>query len=144
MQVTGLFHAALAAWDLDRAETFYREVLGIQRHPQPSYFPGSVVFLDLGNTMIHLIHDNPAMARPNPQAPGTEPNTEETFLQRQLAAQRLRLHLAIVVDDLDAAYERVRAAGRPITQERAARPDGMRFFYFLDTENNRVELVQRA
>jgi predicted enzyme related to lactoylglutathione lyase len=144
VQVTGLFHAALAAWDLDRAETFYREVLGIQRHSQPSYFPGSVVFLDLGNTMIHLIRDNPAMARPNPQAPGTEPDTEETFLQRQLAAQRLRLHLAIVVDDLDAAYERVRAAGRPITQERAARPDGMRFFYFLDTENNRVELVQRA
>jgi catechol 2,3-dioxygenase-like lactoylglutathione lyase family enzyme len=144
VQVTGLFHAALAAWDLDRAETFYREVLGIQRHSQPSYFPGSVIFLDLGNTMIHLIHDNPAMARPNPQAPGTEPNTEETFLQRQLAAQRLRLHLAIEVDDLDAAYERVRAAGRPITQERGERPDGMRFFYFLDTENNRVELVQRA
>jgi catechol 2,3-dioxygenase-like lactoylglutathione lyase family enzyme len=144
VQVTGLFHAALAVWDLDRAETFYREVLGIQRHAQPSYFPGSVVFLDLGSTMIHLIRDSPAMARPNPQAAGTEPDTEETFLRRQLAAQRLRLHVAIAVDDLDAAYARVRAAGRPITQERGMRSDGMRFFYFLDTENNRVELVQHT
>jgi catechol 2,3-dioxygenase-like lactoylglutathione lyase family enzyme len=144
VQVTGLFHAALAVWDLDRAETFYREVLGIQRHAHPSYFPGSVVFLDLGSTMIHLIRDSPAMARPNPQAAGTEPDTEETFLRRQLAAQRLRLHVAIAVDDLDAAYARVRAAGRPITQERGMRSDGMRFFYFLDTENNRVELVQHT
>lgn len=144
MRITGLFHATLAAWDLDRAEGFYRNVLGIGRHATPSYFPGNVVFLDLGNTMIHLIRDSAAMPRPNPGAPGApdEVNDEAAFLTRQLAAQRLRLHVAIETDDLEEALERVRAAGRPITQEIATRPDGMRCFYFLDTENNRVELVQ--
>lgn len=146
-KVTGLFHATLAAWDLERAERFYRDVLGIQRHATPSYFPGNVVFLDLGNTMIHLIRDSPNMPRPNPQAAGSmqredDGNDETVFLRRQDQAMRQRLHVAIVVDDLDAALERVRSAGRPIVQEIVTRPDGMRCFYFLDTEHNRVELVQ--
>lgn len=145
MRVTGLFHATLAAWDSARAERFYREVLGLGRHATPSYFPGNVVFLDAGNTMIHLIRDSADMPRADPgaPAPGGEEGGEEAFLRRQAQARQLRLHLALTVDDLEAALERVRAAGRPILQEIVTRPDGMRCFYFADTEGNRVELVQR-
>ena len=119
MQVTGLFHAALAAWDLDRAETFYREVLGIQRHATPSYFPNTVVFLDLGNTMIHLVRYKDEFSRGDYQAH----------------------HLAIEVDDLEAAMAAVKAAGCRVLNDIIHRPD-MRCFNFLDTEGNRVELTQ--
>ena len=46
VQVKSLFHATLPVFDLERAETFYREVLGIRRHATPSYFPNPVVFLE--------------------------------------------------------------------------------------------------
>lgn len=146
MRATGLFHATLAAWDIERAERFYHDVLGIGRHPTPSYFPGDVVFLDLDNTMIHLIRHGVAFRRPDRgTAPATSDEGDEAaFLQRQREAHLLRLHVAIEVDDLDAALARVRESGRPILQEIATRPAGMRCFYFADTEGNRVELVQHA
>jgi predicted enzyme related to lactoylglutathione lyase len=144
VRATGVFHATLAAWDIERAERFYRDVLRIGRHPTPSYFPGDVVFLDLGNTMIHLIRYGVAFRRPDRGAAPTpsDGGDEAAFLRRQREAQLLRLHVAIEVDDLDAALVRVRESGRPILQEIATRPDGMRCFYFADTEGNRVELVQ--
>lgn len=142
--VTGLFHATLVAWDLGRAERFYKEVLGIGRHATPSYFPDDVVFLDLGNTMVHIIRFGSALRRPDVGGTPSELAAldEAGFVERQKAIHLLRLHIAIEVDDLAAAYEAVRAAGRPILQEPTVRPDGLHCFYFADTEYNRVELVQ--
>jgi predicted enzyme related to lactoylglutathione lyase len=118
-QVKGLFHATLPVYDLERAETFYREVLGIPRHSIPSYFPDRVVFLDLGNTMIHLVRYKDEFSRGDYQAH----------------------HLAIEVDDLEAAMEAVKTAGCRVLNDIVQRPD-MRCFNFLDTEENRVELTQ--
>jgi predicted enzyme related to lactoylglutathione lyase len=120
VKATGLFHATLPVWDLVRAETFWRDLLGIERHAIPSYFPNTVVFLDLGNTMIHLVRYGDDVPRPDPRS----------------------THVAIEVDDLDAALVKVRATGQTILREIQDRPDGMRCFYFLDTEGNRVELTQ--
>ncbi|HZR01201.1 MAG TPA: VOC family protein [Chloroflexota bacterium] len=119
VKVKGLFHATLPVYDLERAETFYREMLGIQRHAIPSYFPETVVFLDLGNTMLHLVRYKDEYSRGDYQAH----------------------HLAIEVDDLDAARAKLQAAGVRILNEIVQRPD-MRCFNFLDTEGNRVELTQ--
>jgi predicted enzyme related to lactoylglutathione lyase len=102
-----------------RAERFYREVLGIQRHATPSYFPDNVVFLDLGNTMVHLV-------RYRDDVPAADPRAN---------------HIAIEVDDLDTAFADVKAADVTVLTDIVTRPDGMRCFYFLDTENNRVELT---
>ena len=144
VRATGLFHATLVCWDLDRAERFYREVLGIGRHATPSYFPGDVVFLDLGNTMVHLSRFGIAARRPDSgtDAAGLDLLDEAAFIERQKQVHLMRLHIAIEVDDLDAALARVQAAGRPILQGPLTRADGMRCFYFADTEYNRVELVQ--
>ena len=119
MQVKGLFHATLPVYDIARAETFYRDVLGIGRHATPSYFPENVVFLDLGNTMIHLVRYKDEFSRGDYQAH----------------------HLAIEVDDLEAGLAAVKAAGCQLLTDITERPD-MRCFYFLDTEGNRVELTQ--
>lgn len=120
VRATGLFHATLPVWDLERAERFYRELLGIERHATPSYFPNTVVFLDLGNTMIHLVRYPDEVPRPDPRS----------------------THLAIEVDDLEAALAQVKDLGMTILHEIVQRSDGMRCFYFLDCDNNRVELVQ--
>jgi predicted enzyme related to lactoylglutathione lyase len=119
VQVKGLFHATLPVYDLERAETFYREALGIRRHATPSYFPATVVFLDLGNTMVHLVRYKDELSRGDYQSH----------------------HLAIEVDDLAAARAAVEAAGCRILTDVVTRPD-MRCFYFLDTEENRIELTQ--
>src|SRR5205814_9174244 len=101
VKVKGLFHATLPCYDLARAETFYREVLGIQRHAIPSYFPETVVFLDLGNTMIHLVRYKDEFSRGDYQAH----------------------HLAIEVDDLEGAMERVRVSGARLLNDVVERPD---------------------
>ncbi|MFA5026771.1 MAG: VOC family protein [Candidatus Methylomirabilota bacterium] len=119
VRARGLFHATLPVRDLERAEGFWRGLLGIARHPTPSYLPDRVVFLDLGNAMNHLV-------RPVDGTPPLPPRST---------------HLAIEVDDLDAAYARVRAAGCELLTEITPRPD-MRCFYFLDPEGNRIELTQ--
>ena len=121
VRATGLFHATLPVWELERAETFYRELLGIERHATPSYFPNNVVFLDLGSTMIDLVRYGDDVPRPDPRS----------------------THLAIEVDDLDAAFALVQERGVTLlSKEIVTRPDGMRCFYFLDLDNNRIELTQ--
>jgi lactoylglutathione lyase len=115
-----LFHATLPVWDLERAERFWRELLGIERHRLPSYNPKSVVFLDLGNTMLHLVRYGDEVPRPDPRS----------------------THIAIEVDDLEGAVSDVKARGLQVLHEVFPRPDGLRSFYFIDTEGNRVELVQ--
>lgn len=121
-RATGLFHATLPVWDLERAEAFYRDLLGIRRHATPSYFPQNVVFLDLGNCMLHLVRYADDVPRPDPR--GT--------------------HVAIDVDDLEDALAAVRETGVRILGEIQTRADGMRCFYFIDTEGNRVELCHHG
>ncbi|MBI2940475.1 MAG: VOC family protein [Chloroflexi bacterium] len=120
-RATGLFHATLPVWDLERAERFWRELLGVQRHATPSYHPAAVVFLDLGNAMLHLVRYPDDVPRPDPRS----------------------THVAIEVDDVDDAAAVVRSRGLPVLGGPLARPDGSRSFYFLDPDNNRIELIQR-
>ncbi len=77
----GLYHATLQVWDLDASEAFWRDLLGIARHPKPSYVPGMVAFLDLGNTMLHLVQYGADVPRPDIRS----------------------THIALAVDDLEGA-----------------------------------------
>jgi predicted enzyme related to lactoylglutathione lyase len=115
-----LFHATLPVWDLARAEQLWKELLGIGRHAVPSYHPETVVFLDVGNAMLHLVRYGDDVPRPDPR--GT--------------------HVAIEVDDLDGAYAAVQARGLTLLGSGIVQRPDMRCFYFIDTEGNRVELTQ--
>jgi predicted enzyme related to lactoylglutathione lyase len=81
-----------------------------------------VVFLDLGNTMIHLVRFGEEVPRPDPRS----------------------THVAICVDDLEGALADVRARGLNVLREPTTRPDGSRCFFFTDPDGNRVELIQLA
>lgn len=120
MPVTAIHHVGIPVFDLDRAETFYREVLGIGRSRIPSYNPQSIVFLDCGGAMIHLIRYGDQVVRPG----------------------RKGLHWALEVDDLEDAYQRVVASGCAIETPISPRPDGTLFFFFYDPEGNRIELCR--
>jgi catechol 2,3-dioxygenase-like lactoylglutathione lyase family enzyme len=121
-RATGLYHATLPVWDLERSERFWRELLGLQRHAKPSYMPEMVVFLEVGNTMIHLVQYGEDVPRPDPRS----------------------THVAIAVDDLDSALADCRERGLTVLRESVARPDGARSMYFLDLDGNRIELIQLA
>lgn len=118
MQITGIHHVGLPVYDLERAEAFYRDVLGIGRSKVPSYNPASIVFLDCGPGMIHLIRYADSVQRPG----------------------RKGVHWAFEVDDVDAAYGRVVEAGCEIEVPPSRRPDGSPYFFFYDTEGNRIEI----
>src|SRR5205823_8671783 len=120
LSVTSIHHVGLPVFDLERAETFYRDVLGIGRSSIPSYNPDSIVFLDCGSSMIHLIRYTDAVQRPG----------------------RRGVHWAFEVSDLDAAFARVAAAGCEIEVPISPRPDGTRYFFFYDPEGNRIELCR--
>jgi predicted enzyme related to lactoylglutathione lyase len=120
MSVQSIHHVGIPVFDLERAEAFYREVLGIGRAKIPSYNPQSIVFLDCGATMIHLIRYADQVARPG----------------------RKGVHWALEVDDLDTAYHRVVTSGCEIERPISPRPDGTLYFFFYDPEGNRIELCR--
>ncbi len=118
MKVTGIHHAGIPVYDLERAEAFYRDILGIGRSEMPSYNPESIVFLDCGPSMVHLIRYGDQVQRPG----------------------RKGVHWAFEVDDIEAAYRRVVESGVEIEVPLSARPDGSPYFFFYDPEGNRIEI----
>jgi glyoxylase I family protein len=122
MKVTGIHHVGIPVFDLARAFAFYRDVLGIPLSRTPSYHPESIVFLDCGGSMVHLIRYGDGVQRPG----------------------RRGVHWAFEVDDVDAAYARVVAAGGEIETVVSNRPDGTPYFFFYDPEGNRIELCKHG
>ena len=120
MVVTGIHHVGLPVFDLARASAFYGEVLGIPISRMPSYSPESIVFLDCGASLIHLIRYGEGVQRPG----------------------RRGVHWAFEVEDVEAAYARVTAAGCEIETPISKRPDDTLYFFFYDPEGNRIELCK--
>jgi predicted enzyme related to lactoylglutathione lyase len=120
MTVTGIHHVGIPVFDLARAFAFYRDVLGIPLSRMPSYQPESIVFLDCGRSMVHLIRYGDGVQRPG----------------------RRGVHWAFEVEDIDAAYSKVVAAGCELETPVSRRPDGTPYFFFYDPEGNRIELCK--
>ncbi len=117
MDVNGVHHVSINVLDVDRATSFYSEVLGLPVLPRPEIgVEGS--WLGAGDQEIHLIlNEDPT------RAPGQ--------------------HYAFGVDDLDVTVEQLKAKGikvsDPVTQ-----PQGARQCFIKDTEGNLVEFNQPA
>lgn len=52
-----------------------------------------------------------------------------------------RTHVALQVDDIDAALEAVRAAGIELTSGPGERHNGQRYFFVDDPDGNRIEIA---
>lgn len=120
--VTGLQHIGLPTNDMDKTLAFYRS-LGFQTGFRTLDHSDAVCFLNLGNVCIETYENGQAVG-----APGAID------------------HIALDVDDVEAAWEAVRAAGHtPLEPEIQALPfhqNGVRFFNIEGPNGEKVEFCQ--
>jgi catechol 2,3-dioxygenase-like lactoylglutathione lyase family enzyme len=109
--------------DLDAAERFYGEVLGLELDSRKD---GLFVFFKCGAGMLLLFEPDAAARGRRVPAHGTKGPGHACF--------------AVPEEALDDWQERLKAAGVPIEQE-ATWPRGGRSFYFRDPAGNSLELA---
>lgn len=132
----------ISVQDLDRAADFYEHVLGMQRISEATLAPERAVLAGFGpvafrmvrlqtnyGERIKLLQQDPPATR----APHDGP----------LLAHAGITYLTFVVTDIEAAVQRLRAAGVKLLSDGPfqTRP-GTRLLFFRDCEGNPLELVQ--
>ncbi len=147
MKVVGLDHVSVSCGDLDRSLAFYAATLGLAIRESGELTGGSSVeitglaglharFADLelgGGRTLELV----AFISPSGRPLAPE-------LQRPGAT-----HLALAVDDADAAFAVIGAAGYTLVSSSVTEIDdagfwqGSRAFYCLDPDGVTVELIER-
>ena len=125
--IKDLDHLALVTTDAERAAHFYIDLLGFKESGRLENTPhsGTIIFISLGGTQIELFGTGDAAATP--------------------AAERAvgYKHLALLVDDIDGEYERLRAAGVEFGMVPTTVESGLRIAFFTDPDGNALELMQR-
>ncbi len=123
-RVTDIGHAAYACYDLDAALRFYA-LLGLHESFRLNHDDGSpwLVYVHVaGDRFIELFTDGPAPdARPRPGS---------------------YKHLCLLVDDLAAVVEDLRAKGVAIDREPKRGRDGNLQAWISDPDGNAIELMQ--
>lgn len=123
----GVHHVAIIVADYGRSKRFYTEVLGAEivsevYRPERRSHKLDLSFPD--GVQIEMFDFPSAPSRPS-----------------QPEAQGLR-HLALTVDDLDAALEHVRSKGVEHEDVRIDPITGNRFVFFADPDDLPIELVE--
>ncbi len=148
MTVLGLDHVSVTCADLDRSLAFYAQVLGLEVRERGELAGGSsesitglaglrarFADLELGNgrtleLLEFLVPNGPPLAPELPRPGAT--------------------HLALRVDDADAAFRAIGKAGYTLISRAVTAIDdpgfwqGSRAFYCLDPDGVTVELIERA
>jgi catechol 2,3-dioxygenase-like lactoylglutathione lyase family enzyme len=109
-------HVSIAAADLEESARFYEDIFSMERIPTPT-FATPVQWLRAGDTQLHLFLDDSG-------SPGPP-----------------RHHLALTIDDFDAAYEAVKALTSDTWGWQLVElPSRQVQLYFRDPGNNLIEL----
>jgi catechol 2,3-dioxygenase-like lactoylglutathione lyase family enzyme len=115
LSVTQIDHVSVLVTDLPRARHFYCDILGLREIAKPRTFDFRVLWFDLGNQQLHLLH------KPAPDV-------------------RSPRHFAVRANDVQAARAHFRAHRIEI-QETTPIPGCDRFFV-SDPDGNRIEIIQ--
>src|SRR5689334_12849651 len=127
-----LDHGGLLVSDVERSVRFYVDALGLEQVERPPTFDTPGAWLQVGAQQIHLIGE-------------TEPGRARAMTPRYDAAEIVigyGTHLALDVEDLDAAIARAAAAGVHPPGEVFARGDGVKRVFFTDPDGHVIELMQ--
>lgn len=114
MQLTGVHHVSLNVSDADEAIAFYTDVLGLRLRTDRPDFGFGGAWLDLGDQQVHLI---------------------ETEVPNDCGQ-----HVAVQVDDIDAAVAELRERGVTVGDPSHVGPSLQAFFH--DPSGNMIELHQ--
>jgi catechol 2,3-dioxygenase-like lactoylglutathione lyase family enzyme len=123
-EIRAVVETGVYADDLDRAEGFYRDVLGLEVIGRD---PGRHVFFRVGRDSVLLVF-NPAATRKGDVLPAHGATGPGHF------------SLGIGADELPAWRERLAEHGVPVEKE-VPWPRGGRSLYFRDPAGNLVELL---
>jgi catechol 2,3-dioxygenase-like lactoylglutathione lyase family enzyme len=127
-----LDHGSLLVSDVERAVRFYTQALGLTEVPRPSTFDTPGAWLQVGDQQIHLVGES---------APGRTREMNPPWDPAEIAIGYSN-HLALLVDDLDAAVERAQEHGVQPAGEIFARGDGVRRTFVTDPDGHVIELME--
>lgn len=129
-------HVTVFVDDQDKALAFYRDVLGMQVNTDA----------DLGEMMRWLTVNPPSQPTVQivlePVGMGGMRSDEDAAAITELMAKGTLNALIFQTDDVDADFERVRAAGAEIMQEPIDQAYGVRDCAFRDPSGNHLRLSQ--
>jgi catechol 2,3-dioxygenase-like lactoylglutathione lyase family enzyme len=140
--IHGIHHTAISTGNIERAKQFYRDLLGFEEVYASSWEVGTesvdkivglrdssaqVVMLKAGNACVELFQ----YAAPNPKL---------SDANRPVCDHGIT-HLCLQVSDIDAEYERLKAAGMRFHCPPQGR-SGLRVTYGRDPDGNVVELLE--
>ncbi|KAB8163755.1 VOC family protein [Streptomyces sp. 3MP-14] len=125
----------IAVDDHDKALAFYRDVLGLEVRNDVSF--EGMRWLTVGSP------DQPGVeiVLEPPLADPTASTADRQAMEELLAKGMLR-GVIFAVDDVDATFERVRAAGGEVVQEPIDQPYGVRDCAFRDPAGNMLRFNQ--
>jgi catechol 2,3-dioxygenase-like lactoylglutathione lyase family enzyme len=113
--VKGFHHITVVVRNLEKADWFYREVLGLPELPRPKFsVPGK--WYRCGNSELHVVSAD------------------------ELIVESMR-HFALEVENFAEVVNRLKEKGVQIVGEPDLRPDGSDFVFCLDPEGNLVEIT---
>lgn len=119
MQIAQCFHTAILVTNLQKAEHFYSNILGLAKIERSLNYPGT--WYQIGNFQLHLIENTSISTQlKNPEKWGRNP------------------HIAFSVTNLEAAKTQLQAHNCPIQ----ASASGRTALFTKDPDNNIIELTQ--
>jgi catechol 2,3-dioxygenase-like lactoylglutathione lyase family enzyme len=125
-------HVGLIVSDLERSRRFYADALGLEEVPRPANFTFAGAWFRFGGTEIHLLAEAHTTGGAGQGDAGRG------------AEKGMTHHLAIEVDDLDAACARLAAHDVPLAGGPMPRGDGYVQVFFLDPDGHVLEFFQHT
>lgn len=123
--IQGVAHIAVVTTDVEQAAAFYTEVLGFKETLRlETTHSGTIVFVSANGTQLELFGGG------QPKEPG-EGEGKVGYP-----------HVALLVDDVEAEYERLKSLGVEFDMPPTEAESGIRLAFFRDPDGNRIEIIK--
>ena len=134
--MTALDHVGLSVADLDAQAEWYSRALGLEQL-EPGGIPA------VGLRVVFLVDPEHKWALELLNRPGSRRKPRATSAPEHVLSQGYG-HICLRVDDVDAQYERLMAAGATSIMEPGESPvSGVRMAFVADPEGNFIEMLDR-